>query len=110
MVELGFVGREALALRAQLRLQPGEVRLGDQSVDPVPSGPAVAWPHAEHLAAPPGDGRGDAAGRARRANDAELVHRLEQMRRCGIKRLVHRDSPGEAEGELRAVDAVIAAV
>ena len=39
-----------------------------------------------------------------------LVHRLEQMRLGRGQRFLHRDPPGEAERELRAVDAVIAAV
>ena len=38
------------------------------------------------------------------------MHRLEQVRVGRGERLLHRDPPGEAEGELGAVDAVIAAV
>ena len=42
MVELGLVGRQALALRAQLGLEARQLGLRDQRVDPVPAGPAVA--------------------------------------------------------------------
>ena len=62
-----LVAGQPLAHRAQLRLQPVELALRDQRLDPVPSGPAVARRHAEHLPAPAGDGRGRPAGRDRRA-------------------------------------------
>src|SRR6185295_10818234 len=54
--------------------------------------------------------RSDAAGCARRADDPELVHRLEQVRPGSGQRFLHGDPPGKPEGELGAVDAVIAAV
>src|SRR5690606_29776619 len=40
----------------------------------------------------------------------DSVHRLEQMRGCSGKRLAHGDAPGGAEGELRGIDGVVAAV
>src|SRR3546814_21161184 len=38
------------------------------------------------------------------------MHLLQQVRRGGFQRLAHRDPAGGPEGQLRAVDAVIAAV
>src|SRR5207302_1122850 len=53
VVELGFVGCQPLALRAELGFEPRQLGLRDQSLDPVPAGPAVARCHAQHLSAPP---------------------------------------------------------
>jgi hypothetical protein len=53
------------------------------ALDAVPAGPAVPRAQAEHLPTAPRNGRRDAARRARRADDRELVHRFEQVRACG---------------------------
>src|SRR5205823_7486872 len=110
MVELGLVGRKALALRPQFGLQAGQLGFGDQRVDPVPTRPSVARAEPKHLAAAAGNGRSDPAGCARRTDDGELVHRLQKVRVGGGERFLHRNPSGEAKGELGAVDAVIAAV
>src|SRR5690349_897427 len=110
MVELGLVSRQALALGAKLGFQARELGLRDQRLDSVPPGPAVSWAHAEHLPAPPCYRRGDPAGGARRADDGELVHRLEKVRVGGRERFLHGDASGKAERKLGAVDAMIAAV
>src|SRR5262249_19126716 len=79
-------------------------------IDPVPSGPALAGAETEHLPAAAGDRRGDPAGRARRRDNGQFVHRFEQVRMGRHQRLLHREPPGEPEREFGAVDAVIAAV
>ena len=43
-------------------------------------------------------------------HDRQLLHRLEQVRAGGGERFVHRDPAGQAERQLGAVDAVVAAV
>src|SRR5437016_1669246 len=110
MVEFGFVRRQPLALRAELGFKPRQLRLRDQRLDAVPAGPTVARAEAEHLPAPTRHRGSDAAGRARRADDGELVHWLEEVRLRRGERLLHRDPSSEAEGKLGTVHTVIATV
>jgi len=110
MIELGLIGRKALALRPKFGFETRQLCFRDQSFDPIPTGPALARPEPEHLAAASGDRRCDPARGARGRYNGELVHRFEQMRRRRCKGLLHRNSAGQAERKLGAVDAMIAAI
>src|SRR5215831_8473669 len=110
VIELEGEAADAGGGRAHLHDEIADLRLGHLHAHHVPAVPTLAGVEAEDLTAPSRHERVHLGGRLRRADDLDLIDRLEQHRLALRQSLVDGEPTSELKRHVGGIDGVIGAV